>query len=193
MNDYIERDLVNVRGKAYGMEFTIKKTEGKLRWSLAYIYSRTFLQSTSQFSDEIINNGAWFPANYDKPHDLVATFSYLLSRRVSFSTNYTWSTGRPVTYPIASYHLDDIVLIHYSDRNKYRIPNYMRLDASLTINGNLRSRRIAHPSWTFSVYNMLGRENVYSVYFENDEGIIRGYQLSVFGRAIPSVTFSFDF
>lgn len=193
MNDYIERDLVNVRGKAYGMEFTIKKTEGKLRWSLAYIYSRTFLQSTSQFSDEIINNGAWFPANYDKPHDLVATFSYLLSRRVSFSTNYTWSTGRPVTYPIASYHLDDIVLIHYSDRNKYRIPNYMRLDASLTINGNLKSRRIAHPSWTFSVYNILGRENVYSVYFENDEGIIRGYQLSVFGRAIPSVTFSFDF
>jgi hypothetical protein len=193
MNEHIEQDLVNVRGKAYGMEFTIRKNEGKVRWSIGYIYARTFLQSTSKFSDEMINNGKWFPANYDKPHDLVATFSYLLSRRVSFSTNYTWSTGRPVTYPIATYRLGDIVLIHYSDRNKYRIPNYMRLDASLIINGNLRSRRIAHPSWTFSVYNLLGRENVYSVYFENDEGIIRGYKLSVFGRAIPSVTFSFDF
>jgi hypothetical protein len=193
MNEHIEQDLVNVRGKAYGMEFTIRKNEGKVRCSIGYIYARTFLQSTSKFSDEMINNGKWFPANYDKPHDLVATFSYLLSRRVSFSTNYTWSTGRPVTYPIATYRLGDMVLIHYSDRNKYRIPNYMRLDASLIINGNLRSRRIAHPSWTFSVYNLLGRENVYSVYFENDEGIIRGYKLSVFGRAIPSVTFSFDF
>lgn len=193
MNEHIEQDLVNVRGKAYGMEFTIKKDEGKVRGSISYIYSRTFLQSTGTSSDEMINNGNWFPANYDKPHDLVATFSYFFSRRISFSANYTWSTGRPVTYPIATYHLGDIMLIHYSDRNKYRLPNYMRLDASLVINGNLKSRRIAHPSWNFSVYNLLGRENIYSVYFVNDGGIIKGYKMSIFGRAIPSVTFSFDF
>jgi hypothetical protein len=193
MQEHIEQDLVNVRGKAYGMEFSIKKNEGKARWNIGYIYARTFLQSTSKFTDEMINGGKWFPANYDKPHDLVASFSYLLSRRLSFSTNYTWSTGRPITYPVATYRLGDIVIVHYSDRNKYRIPNYMRLDASLVINGNLKSRKIAHPQWTFSVYNLLGRENVYSVYFENNDGIIRGYKLSVFGRAIPSVTFSFDF
>jgi hypothetical protein len=83
--------------------------------------------------------------------------------------------------------------VHYSDRNKYRIPDFSRLDISLKLSGNLKSHRIAHPNWTFSVYNILGRPNVYSIYFKKEGDIIKGYKLSVFGRAIPSVTFSFDF
>ena len=85
------------------------------------------------------------------------------------------------------------MLIHYSDRNKYRLPDYARLDLSLRYNGNLRSKRIAHPSWTLSVYNILGRENVYSVYFKKEGNVINGYKLAVFAKAIPSITYSFDF
>ncbi len=193
MNENIETDLVNVRGKAYGAELMVKKNDGRVRWSVGYTYSRTFLQSTGKFSDEQINGGEWFPANYDKPHDLILTLNYLFSRRYSFSANYTWSTGRPVTYPVSSYHLGDLLLTQYSLRNEYRIPDYMRLDISLKFSGNLRSRKIAHPHWIFSVYNVLGRENVYSVYFRNENDKIVGYQLSVFGRAIPSLSFNFDF
>jgi hypothetical protein len=83
-------------------------------------------------------------------------------------------------------------MVHYSDRNKYRIPNYSRLDVSFRISGNLRSRKIANPNLTFSVYNLFGIENAYSVYFKREQEIIMGYKLSVFGRAIPTVTFSFD-
>ena len=193
MNEYIEKDLVNVDGKAYGMELMIKKTEGKLRWSIGYTYARTLLRSKGKFSDEIINSGRWFPANFDKPNDLVVTLNYLFSRRFSFSSNYTWSTGRPITYPVSIYSLDDLLLIHYSDRNKYRIPDYSRLDVSFRISGNLRSRKIAHPNWTFSIYNLLGRQNVYSIFFKNENNTINGYKLSIFGQAIPSLTFSFDF
>jgi hypothetical protein len=193
MADNIEKDLANVKGKAYGLELSLKKGEGRIRWSLGYTYSRTFLKSTGKFSDEIINNGEWFPANFDKPHDLVATFNLLLSRRFSFSGNYVWSTGRPITYPIATYYMGDKILIHYSDRNKYRIPDYMRLDLSAKLSGNLRSKKIANPHWIFSVYNLLGRENVYSIYFQNMNKTISGYRLSVFGQAIPSVSFNFDF
>ncbi|HUU99707.1 MAG TPA: TonB-dependent receptor [Bacteroidales bacterium] len=193
MNENIEKDIVDVSGKAYGLELMLKKPEGKLRWSIAYTYSRTYLKSIGSYIDEIINSGKWFPANFDKPNDLIITFNYLFSRRFSFSTNYTWSTGRPITYPVSSYHYGDILLIHYSERNKYRIPDYMRLDLSFRITGNLRSRKIAHPYWTFSVYNLLGRQNVYSIYFRNEKDIVKGYKLSVFGKAIPSLTFSFDF
>lgn len=193
MADNIEKDLANVKGKAYGLELSLKKGEGRIRWSLGYTYSRTFLKSTGKFSDEIINNGEWFPANFDKPHDLVATFNLLFSRRFSFSGNYVWSTGRPITYPIATFYMGDKMLIHYSDRNKYRIPDYMRLDLSVTLSGNLRSHKIANPHWIFSVYNLLGRENVYSIYFQNMNKTISGYKLSVFGQAIPSVSFNFDF
>ena len=193
MNEYVEKDLVNVDGKAYGMELMIKKTEGKLRWSVGYTFSKTLLRSKGEFSDEIINSGNWFPANFDKPNDLILTLNYLFSRRFSFSTNYTWSTGRPITYPVSLYKLDDLLLIHYSDRNKYRIPDYSRLDISFKISGNLRSKKIAHPNWNFSIYNLLGRQNVYSVFFKNENNTINSYKLSIFGRAIPSLTFSFDF
>jgi hypothetical protein len=193
MDENIEKDVVNVKGKAYGLELVLKKTEGKIRYSIGYTYSRTFLKSIGHFSDEIINEGKWFPANFDKPNDLVVTFNYLFSRRFSFSSNYTYSTGRPITYPIATYSIGDKLFVTYSDRNKYRIPEYSRLDLSFRISGNLKSRRIAHPNWTFSVYNLLGRQNVYSIYFEKQYNEVKGYKLSVFGRAIPSVTFSFDF
>jgi hypothetical protein len=189
----IEKDVVNVKGKAYGIELSVKKDEGRVRWNIGYTYARTFLKSIGKFSDEIINNGAWFPSNFDKPNDLVATFNFLLTRRFSFSTNYTWSTGRPITYPVSTYYMGDILLVHYSDRNKYRIPDYMRLDISFKMSGNLRSHKIANPNWIFSVYNLLGRQNVYSIYFKNESKIVNGYKLSVFGRAIPSVSFNFDF
>jgi len=193
MEENIEKDIVNVKGKAYGLELTLKKTEGRIRYSIGYTYARTFIKSLGSFTDEIINSGEWFPANFDKPNDLVVTFNYLFSRRYSFSADYIWSTGRPITYPVATYHIGDKLLVHYSDRNKYRIPDYLRLDISLRVSGNLKSKKIAHPNWTFSVYNLLGRQNVYSIYFKNENEILKGYKLSVFGKAIPSVTFSFDF
>lgn len=193
MNENIEQDVVNVEGKAYGLELLLKKTQGKLLFSLGYTYSRAYIRSLNTYKEEVINEGQWFPSNFDKPSDLVFTLNYFFSRRFSFSTNYTWSTGRPVTYPVATYYMYDEILVHYSDRNKYRIPEYSRLDLSFNIAGSLRKQKIANPNWTFSVYNLLGRDNVYSVYFKKEGDEIVGYQLSVFANAIPSVTFSFDF
>jgi hypothetical protein len=193
MDENIEKDIINVRGKAYGLELVLKKTEGKVRYSIGYTYSRTFVKSLGVFSDEIINSGKWFPANFDKPNDLVVTFNYIFSRRLSFSSNYVYSTGRPITYPIATYTVSNKLMVTYSDRNEYRIPDYSRLDLSFRVSGNLKSHRIAHPYWTFSVYNVLGRQNVYSIYFKKEGNVVNGYKLSIFGRAIPSVTFSFDF
>jgi hypothetical protein len=193
MNEAIEREVIDVEGKAYGMELMIKKEEGKLRWSVGYTYSRTLIRSISDLPEETINAGNWFPANFDKPHDLNLTFNYLLSRRFSISSNYTYSTGRPITYPEAIYQNRGLVLTYYSDRNKYRIPYYSRFDLAIKISGNLKSHRIAHPNWTVSIYNMFGRQNVYSIYFKNTGTLVKGYKLSIFGKAIPSVTYSFDF
>lgn len=193
MNENIIEDIVNVEGKAYGAEFIFKKTDGKLRYSLGYTYSRTFVRSTSKLAEEIINDGGWFPANFDKPNDLAITLNYLLSRRFSFSTNYVYSTGRPITFPVATYILYDNKLVYYSDRNKYRIPDYSRLDVSIKVSGSLKLHKLARPNWTFSVYNLLGRQNVYSIYFKKQGDIYKGYKLSVFGQAIPTITFNFDF
>ena len=193
MNENIENDIVPVIGKGYGIEMNLKRTEGKLNYSLGYTYSRIFQRTTTSFPSEQINSGEWFPANFDKPHDLTITSSYIYSRRFSFSFNYLLSSGKPITFPIASYIIYDNKIVHYSDRNRYRVPDYSRLDMSVTINGNLKSKKLTHPRWTFSVYNVLARKNVYSIYFKRENDVIKGYKLSIFGRAIPSVTYSFEF
>jgi len=193
MADNIEQYMINVKGKAYGMELEIKKIIGKVQYNIGYTYARTFVKSTGTFRDEIINSGSWYPANYDRPNNLVITYQYIYSRRFSFSADYTYSTGRPITLPISTYRVSDLLIVNYSDRNKYRIPDYSRLDVSLKVSGNLRTHKIAHPNLTFSIYNLLGRENAYSVFFQKEGTAVKGYKLSVFSTPVPSVTFNFDF
>jgi hypothetical protein len=193
MNENMETEVVNVRGRAYGVELMVRSTEGRLRWSAGYTWSRILIRSVTDFSEELINSGKWFPANYDKPHDLAATFNYLISRRFSFSASYTYNTGRPITYPVGVYEIGDVTVPFYSERNKYRIPDYSRLDLSVRISGSLKQKKFGQPNWTFSLYNVLGRQNVYSVYFKEVNNKVKGYRLSVFAQAIPSVTYSIDF
>jgi hypothetical protein len=193
MNQFIERDLINVYGRSYGLELLLKKPEGRIRWSVGYTYSRVFLRSKGSNDEELINSGNWFPAGFDKPHDLVFSINCIYSRRVNLAANYTFSSGRPVTYPLSAYKIGNIVINHYSDRNEYRIPDYSRVDLSIRLSGTLKSKKIAHPYWMFSVYNVLGRSNVYSAFFRSVNNTVRGYYLSIFARPIPSISFNFDF
>ncbi len=193
LNENIETDIINTIGRARGVELMIRKDKGRMNGWIGYTYSRTELKSDTPFIKDEVNKGEWFPANYDKPHDLSVVFNYIFSRRFSLSTIYAYSTGRPITYPIASYTYAGNNILHYSDRNKYRVPDYSRLDVSFTISGNLKLNKLAHSTLTFSVYNLLGRDNVYSIYFDKQNDLLQGYKLSVFARPIPSISYNFKF
>ncbi|MDT8402340.1 MAG: TonB-dependent receptor [Bacteroidales bacterium] len=193
MNENIETDIINTVGRAYGVELMVRKKTGRLNGWISYTYSRTELRSKTEFREDEINKGNWFPANYDKPHDLSVILNYIFSRRFSLSCTYVYSTGRPITYPIATYTYGGADVLHYSDRNKYRIPDYSRLDASFTINDSLKSKKLARSSLSFSVYNLLGRDNVYSIYYITKDQLVQGYKLSVFAKPIPSITYNFKF
>jgi len=193
MNHHIETDVVNAQGKAYGAEFMIKKAAGKLNGWISYTWSRTFLQAKSDNESETVNEGAWYPSSYDKPHAVNFVGNYKFSRRFNFSLNTTYSTGRPITLPLAKYELGGSTRLYYSDRNQYRIPDYFRIDVSINIEGNHKVKKLAHSSWTFAVYNLTGRRNAYSVFFRSENGQVNGYKLSVFGQPIPTVTYNFKF
>jgi hypothetical protein len=193
LNHHLETDVLNARGKAYGIEFLIKKSAGKLNGWLSYTYSRSFLQTNGKYTSEIINNGKYYPSNYDKPHAVNFIGNYKFSRRINFSMNLVYSTGRPITLPVAKYYIDGDARVFYSDRNQYRIPNYFRSDISINLEGNHRIRKLAHSSWTFAVYNLTGRHNAYSVFYTSQNGAINGYKLSIFARPIPTVTYNFKF
>jgi hypothetical protein len=104
-----------------------------------------------------------------------------------------YSTGRPITLPIAKYEYAGAERVYYSDRNEYRIPDYFRSDFSINIEGNHRVHQLTHNSWTVGVYNLTGRKNAYSTYFTSGGGTINGYQLSIFATAIPFINYNIRF
>lgn len=193
LNDHIEQDVLNTQGKAYGIEFLIKKAEGKLNGWMSYTYSRTFLRQDDPNAGELINGGNYYPANYDKPHDLDFTGNYRFTHRYSISLNIVYSTGRPITLPIAKYEYDGAERVFYGDRNADRIPDYFRSDFSINIEGNHKVHQRTHNSWTVGIYNLTGRANAYSTYFTEQGGVINGYQLSIFAKPIPFINYNIRF
>lgn len=191
VNEYPEQDLVQGNLKAYGIEFMLKKPQGKLNGWINYTYSRSTILVNNTSNGESVNFGLRFPANFDKPHSLNLIANIKLSKRISFSGNIVYSTGRPITYPTAIYYQNGQQFLHYSKRNEYRIPDYFRTDLSLVLEGNLKKHKLIHGSWIFSVYNVTGRKNAYSVYFESKDGEINSYRLSIFGAPILSLTYDF--
>jgi hypothetical protein len=193
LNENIETELLQGKGKAYGVEFLIKKSAGKLNGWIGYTYSRTFLKLDSQFNEEKVNNGNYFPANFDKPHDLSIVLNYKFTQRYSLSSNFVYQTGRPITYPTGSYTYGGVEYTVYSDRNKFRIPDYFRLDIGINVEGNHKIKKLAHSFWNFSIYNVLGRNNPYSIFFVTDKGEIKAYKTSIFSIPVPTVTYNFKF
>ena len=193
MNDHLETDVMGTRGKAYGVELLIKKLTGKLNGWISYTWSRILLKMDDPLSGEVINKGNYYPANYDKPHDITFIGNYRVNHRFSVSMNATYSTGRPITLPIGLYYYGGTPRTLYADRNGHRIPDYFRTDLSMNIDGNHKVNQKTHNSWTIGVYNLTGRRNPYSVYYVSEGGAVNGYKLSIFGSAIPYLNFNIRF
>ena len=104
MNHHVETEVINTKGKAYGIEILIKKLTGKINGWISYTYSRTLLKMDDPIAGELINKGNFYPANYDKPHDITIIGNYRVSHRFSVSLNATYSTGRPITLPVGNFY-----------------------------------------------------------------------------------------
>ncbi|MBA4053725.1 MAG: hypothetical protein C0490_03345 [Marivirga sp.] len=193
LNHHLETELLSGVGRAYGGEIYIRRIKGKLTGWISYTYSQTEIKVPSKNGSETINNGKWYPSNYNKPH----TFNFVLDRKLqgkgAFSLIVSYNSGRPVTAIESSYIVGGTVVPVYSDRNKYKIPDYFRIDLSFTIGNVVRK---IDDSLVFSVYNLFGRDNAYSVFYQrpgNNFFIPKPYKLSVLGSPLPSLTYNFKF
>ncbi|MCK4750280.1 MAG: TonB-dependent receptor, partial [Bacteroidales bacterium] len=188
---YIETEVLQGDQSAYGLEFMLKKNAGKLNGCISYAYSRSIVLVDGPLPWDKINNGNPYPSNYDKPHAVNLVSNYRITRRLSFSSNMVYSTGRPITAPKDIYYMNAQPIVNYSERNEYRIPDYFRIDVSMNIEGNLKARKLAHSYWMINVYNLTGRKNAYSVFFKSEEGQINGYKMSIFGAPIVTISWNF--
>ena len=188
-NQDVESTLLFGQGRAYGIEFLLKKETGRLTGWAGYTLSKT----ERQFTD--INAGAWFNARQDRPHDFSLVAVYQLTPTWSLSGTFLASTGQAVTYPVGKYFVAGQAVPLYSLRNADRFPSYQRLDVGATYEKARQEDHRFRSSWNFSVYNLLGRENPYSIRFEtvpDDPTRTQALQTALF-RMVPSVTYNFNF
>ena len=193
MNPNLERSLVNTRGRAYGVELMFRRTEGHLNGWASYTWSRTELRQDDPRIPLPVNGGNWYPADFDKPHEVKVVANLRFTHRLSLSANVDYATGRPITLPSAKYTYAGGEYVYYSQRNAFRVPHYFRLDASFNIEPSHRLTLLTHSMITFGVYNLTGRKNAHSIYFKQEGGKLQGYQLSIFGMPIPYVSYNIKF
>lgn len=194
LNQHLETELLRGDGRAYGLELMMKKNKGAFTGWVSYTLARTERLVNGPFPEERINNGQYYPADYDKTHNLTFVATYQVNKRLSFSANFLYSTGRPFTLPDAKYLYDNQTVIDYSGRNQNRIPDNHRLDLSATLKGKGKPGRRWKGEWVFSIYNVYARRNAFSIFFAGDGSANNtARRLSILGTIVPSVTYNFTF
>jgi hypothetical protein len=201
LNNSPETILLNGSARSYGLEFMVKKGEGRFTGWISYTLSKAERKTPGINGGRGINNGEYYATNYDKPHNLAVTANYKLSEKWSFSANFIFQSGRPITYPESKYTFNGLSVPEYSERNAHRLPAYHRLDVSATLKGK-ESKRLKS-QWVFGIYNFYNRQNAANITFresvtlnnnnyEVGTGINKAYKLTYFG-IVPSVSYEFKF
>jgi len=190
LKENLETELLHGSGYAYGLELYAKKQEGRLTGWLSYTLSRSMRKIPG------INDGNAYPSSYDRTHNVSLVANYDLSKRWNISSTWVFATGNPTSYPIAKYVVQGNTIYYYADRNSNRIPDYHRLDVSVTYDFKKNEKRKFKQSLNFSIYNVYARRNAYSVTFRQNEdnpNVSEATRLSIIGSMIPSITYNFNF
>ena len=189
-----ETQLLQGQSRAYGVETMLTKKKGELTGWVNYTYARTLNQVNEGPSvEQNINGGQYYRANYDRPHTVNASITIDVDKHNSFGFTFAYSTGRPYTAPTGFVTLDEVQYPYYGERNQARLPDYHRLDFAWNIyNPSMRNRRW-EGRWAFTVYNIYGRSNPYSIFFRTENGKTNPYRLTVFGAPILSLAYNFVF
>ncbi len=200
LNEFLEGDLLSGFGRAYGVEFLLRKQKGKLTGWVSYTLAKTELKTDG------INRGEWYPTRFDQRHNFKLTGIYTFNERWSASMNFSFISGTPTTFPTDRYEVQGYLIPHNGNdsRNNLRISPYHRLDLSVTLNGKKVKKgkpRKNQDYWVFGLYNIYGRQNPFSIYFTQGTGRpvpgmpipSKGVQVAIIGSIVPAFSYNFKF
>ena len=198
INELLEGDLIAGKGRAYGLELSVKKNAGKINGWLSYTLGRSELKTDG------INGNEWYPTRYDQTHNLKLFGEYQLTERTSFSANFTYVSGSPITAPTSRFTVQGITIPYdyYDERNNFRIPATHRLDIGMRwIPGKKGKKKKVDDYFVFSIYNVYGNKNPFSIFFSQKQGRVMpgnptetmASQFSIIGAPVPAISYNFTF
>ncbi|MGE4289709.1 MAG: TonB-dependent receptor [Salinivirgaceae bacterium] len=177
-----EDKVTHGEGAAQGLEFQIKKEQGKLTGFLSYTLSK----SERTFAE--LNQGKTFLFSFDRPHEISISAVYHINNKWNLGANWVYASGQPFTLA-ESFTVINLegkqYFKNYSDINNYRLPNYHRLD--LSFNYNKQFKHWAY-GLNLGVYNAYNRKNTYYL-SDSPEGLAN---ITLFG-ILPYVSVSINF
>ncbi|MCB9296447.1 MAG: TonB-dependent receptor [Lewinellaceae bacterium] len=195
-NRHLATEFRQGESESYGLEFYLRKSKGRLTGFGSYTLAEATLEVPG------VNGDKAFPANHDRRHNLNLALAYDLSSRWSLGANFTYTTGRPLTLPAGKYDFDGYQVNLYSGRNGYRLPDFHRLDLSVTYEPKKNEGRRWQNSFVAGVYNAYNRQNPWTIYTrtkQDDDGNIIGdgtekeaRMVYLFG-ALPYFSWNFKF
>ncbi len=203
LQEYLERDIVQAEGKAYGLELSFRKPRGKFNGWFNYTWSRSLLRSQNEKLVDRINNNEWYPSDFDRPHVFNGTVNFEGDPYNTWSFNFTAQTGRPYTVANSVFQLEDLNVPIFLERNNARLRPYHRLDFSWKISYGKNPNRKWKGDWIFTIYNVYGRRNPFNVYYTQRQGAqdaqfftgspLGSYEISVLNNPTISLTYNFVF
>ncbi|MCK5148941.1 TonB-dependent receptor [bacterium] len=143
-------------GTAKGIEFLAQKRRGSITGWLGYTLGRV------DHTFEVFNEGNPFPADHDRTHELNLVAKYNKGPW-SFGATLVYATGQAYTAPESQYSIntlngDEYSYIHVSEKNAFRLPDYFRMDLSV-------SRHLHSSFWDaeigISTFNTTNHRNVW--------------------------------
>ncbi len=187
LNNQIETQLRSGIRKAYGIEFMLQKTTGKMTGWISYTLSE------SKQKIDGINNDNWYHPTFDKTHNLSLLFSYQFAKSWVFSANFKYTSGGYLTVPKEAFFFEGVPFVQYSERNGYELPAYHRLDLSMTYKSKKNANRKLQGEWILGVYNAYNRKNIFSLFSDlNSLFDLEITKLYLFG-IVPSISYNFKF
>ncbi|MEA3462448.1 MAG: TonB-dependent receptor, partial [Bacteroidota bacterium] len=189
LNPRLDGEIRVGEATSYGAEIFLKYDAGSFSGWISYTLSKTMRDIPE------INNGVSYPAPYDKPNDLAIVLNYAFTPRFEMAANWIYSTGLPFTLPSGRYEIMGNILPLYTGRNEYRLPDYHRLDISLTFKGKEKPGKRWRGEWNISVYNAYARKNVWTLNFNQDEAQpeVTYAEMTYLFSIVPAITYNFKF
>ena len=161
-------DFLNGNGESYGGEYTLKYNQDAVNISLSY---------TNGYAYKIVDGKRYYP-RYDSRHNVNFAFDINLGSGWQFGATWVYSSGLPFTQVLGYYdrmYLNDLYAPWYIDQrspytmlgtqNLGRLPDYHRLDMSLSKKFDLGFMRLGFDLNVINVYN---RKNIF--YFKRETG-----------------------
>lgn len=184
----LENDILIGNGEAYGLEWMLKKDNGKFNGWISY----TLSWSTRQFDE--LNNGETFYSKYDRRHNLAIVGTYNFNEKWNVGLTQLFSSGNRFTMPDSWYFVNNTPVREFGSYNNAQMPNYIRTDVS--VNYSFLKTQKKESILNFSIFNTF---NISNPIYVIQRVTVNGKKISVdtdekkMYSILPSVSWRFKF